>query len=522
MAYPVRVPTTLVCSRGLSNWLGVSTGLLMLVFQVGISAQERCELAIQVQDSAGQMLACRIHLKDPAGQPVRPTTVPFWHDHFVCDGAIQLELTAGEYAWEIEKGPEYERRRGKLELRPGKKTLKVKLPRIADLRQQNWYSADLHVHRPPADMKLLMRAEDLAFAPVTTWWNRPADKPQAIPQPLIRFDQFRIYTRTAGEDEREGGALLFFGLDRPLDLTVQSREVPSPMFFVRQARQFNPDVWIDIEKPFWWDVPVWLASGKMQSIGIANNHLCRGEMLDNEAWGKPRDIERWPGPHGNGLWSQEIYYHMLNSGLRLSPSAGSASGVLPNPVGYNRVYVHCPGEFTRDRWFAALKRGRAWVTNGPLLLVQANESLPGEEFPADSLKRVFRFRAELISSDHVPHLEVIHNGRVIKQVPCERQLRQELSWEIPLDAPGWLLVRAISDHPRTFRFASTAPWYIAAPDGQPVISRKSAQFFLDWTRERIERVKSNVKDLGQLTEVLRHHDQALDFWIRQTDQATRE
>ena len=43
---------------------------------------------------------------------------------------------------------------------------------------------------------------------------------------------------------------------------------------------------------------------------------------------------------GNGYWSQEIYYHLLNCGLRLPPSAGSASGVLPNPVGYNRVYVH--------------------------------------------------------------------------------------------------------------------------------------------------------------------------------------
>ena len=45
---------------------------------------------------------------------------------------------------------------------------------------------------------------------------------------------------------------------------------------------------------------------------------------------------------GVGYWVQEIYYHLLNCGLRVAPSAGSASGVLPNPVGYNRVYVHLP------------------------------------------------------------------------------------------------------------------------------------------------------------------------------------
>ena len=128
-----------------------------------------------------------------------------------------------------------------------------------------------------------------------------------------------------GEDEREGGALLYFGLRTPLDIETENREFPSPMQFVKDARQRSADVWIDIEKPFWWDVPVWLASGQMNSIGVANNHMCRSQMYPSEAWGKPRDDQRLPPPLGNGFWTQEIYYHMLNSGLRIPPSAGSAS-----------------------------------------------------------------------------------------------------------------------------------------------------------------------------------------------------
>ena len=30
---------------------------------------------------------------------------------------------------------------------------------------------------------------------------------------------------------------------------------------------------IDIEKPFWWDVPAWAVSGQVDSIGIANNTI---------------------------------------------------------------------------------------------------------------------------------------------------------------------------------------------------------------------------------------------------------
>src|SRR5690606_11352677 len=131
----------------------------------------------------------------------------------------------------------------------------------------------------------------------------------------------------------------------------------------------NQDPWIDIEKPFWWDVPVVLAHGYADSIGIAHNHMWRSGVLDNEAWGKARDVAAYPGPQGNGLWSQHIYYHILNTGLRIPPSAGSASGVLPNPVGYNRTYVQVDGELTYEKWWDGVRAGRVFVSNGPLLRV---------------------------------------------------------------------------------------------------------------------------------------------------------
>ena len=225
-------------------------------------------------------------------------------------------------------------------------------------------------------------------------------------------------------------------------------------------------MWIDIEKPFWWDVPVWLANGEIDSIGLANNHMCRSSMMENEAWGKPRDAARLPPPRGNGLWSQEIYYHILNCGLRVPPSAGSASGVLPNPVGYDRVYVHVDGEMSYDKWWQGLKAGHSFVTNGPLLLVRANKQLPGHVFTApEGGKVVVHLDARLISLDRVPALEIVKNGCVEQRVSPDSLAAGKLA-TITFDRSGWFLVRAVADFPYTFRFASTAPFYVEIGDAK--------------------------------------------------------
>jgi hypothetical protein len=444
----------------------------------------------------------------------------------VCSGRCTASLAPGKYDFAIERGPEYQRRSGQVEVAPGAfQALRVKLKRIANLRAAGWYSGDLHVHRPLEEIEQLLRAEDLDFAPVITWWNnRNTWEGKAIPADIIRpLDDNRVYTIMAGEDEREGGALLYFGLSSPLAIATDDREFPSPMQFVADAKKRDPNVWIDIEKPFWWDVPVWLASGEMNSIGIANNHMCRSQMHPSEAWGKPRDQKRLPAPRGNGFWSQEIYYHMLNCGLRLPPSAGSASGVLPNPVGYNRVYVHLDEPFTADAWFRGLSRGRCFVTNGPLLLVTANGQDPGAVVTLKSGEStIVDVRIQLTSQDRVSNIEIIMNGNVAHAIKCSEELTQSHEFQLSVNEPGWFLVRAIADVDNTFRFAETAPWFFESSEIKNRISRRYAQFFLDWVNERIERVNANLHDRTKRDHVLLWHFKARQFWTDRMEMATAE
>lgn len=459
-------------------------------------------LSIEVVDKAtGKPLPCRIHLYDAAGKPQRAAGLPYWRDHFVCDGTVRLEVPAGGYRLEVERGPEWSRVARLVE---GEK-VRVELERLDDLPREGWWPGDLHVHRALEEVELLMRAEDLHVAPVITWWNRrnPWAAKELPSELLTRIDGNRFYHRMAGEDERQGGALLYFDLPRPLNITGAGREHPSPMKFLAEARK-QEGVKVDIEKPFWWDVPTWLASGQVDTIGLANNHMCRSSMMENEAWGRARDEKRLPAPLGNGWWSQEIYYQILNAGLRVPPSAGSASGVLPNPVGYNRVYVHAGPELTYEKWWEGLRAGRSFVTNGPLLRVKANGQLPGHVFTAEK-EITLELEIKHTGRDAVRAVEVVRNGQV------------EPAGPLTFRESGWFLVRVLADNAKTFRFASTAPFYVEIGGLKHRVSRASAQFFVDWVDDRMKRVKD--ADPAKLEEVLDPHRAARKFWQERVEKA---
>src|SRR5262249_32846576 len=240
--------------------------------------------------------------------------------------------------------------------------------------------------------------------------------------------------------------------------------------------------WIDIEKPFWWDVPLWLVNGSPDSIGIANNHMYRTGVYPGEAWGKPRDKDKLPGVSGNGLWSQEIYYHILNSGFRIPPSAGSASGVLPNPVGYNRAYVHVGEKMTAGGRGKGWKAGRVFVTNGPLLLATAGKEKPGAVFRSEK-KHEVAVDVDVTGNDLIRSIEILQDGVVVKAIKPGKTAWKGQLGKVTFEKSGWMLVRVIADVKHTFRFASTGPWYVEIGKEKATLQRRSAKFLYDWAKE---------------------------------------
>jgi hypothetical protein len=254
------------------------------------------------------------------------------------------------------------------------------------------------------------------------------------------------------------------------------------------------------------------------SIGVCNNHQWREGMMDNEAWGKPRDKTLYPSPAGNARWTQAIYFHLLNSGLRIAPSAGSASGVLPNPVGYNRVYVHCGEDFTWESWWANLRAGRVMVTNGPLLRPLVNGELPGHVFQGEEGQTLeLETSLNLSTRDKIEYLEIIKNGAVAESVRLDDYAKA--GGKLPIvkfTESGWFTIRAVANHPATYRFALTGPYYVEF-GYKPRISKESSKFFLDWVNERAAQIK--LADPEKQNEVLATLASARTFWEKRIQNA---
>lgn len=474
---------------------------------------------------------CNVRLSDTAGNYYRPDSTYFWKTYmgtafadFPCDGRFSLPLPVGEYHYELDRGPEYILAKGNFKMTDKDIHLDLKLSRIVNMKQLNWYSGDLHIHRKVKDIELLMKASDLHIAPVITSWNNDypyAQKDSSYDFSTRGFDNDRYYTITGAEDERSGGAILVLNTAVPVNYSIEhKKEYPPLAKSVQDVNtKENDRAWIDIDKPFWWDMPIILATSKINSIGIAHNHMNQGGVHDNEAWGVPRNKIQYPPPMGNGYWTQELYYRVLNSGFRILPSAGGASGVLPNPVGYNRQYVYVAKELTYNKWFEALKKGRTFVTNGPLLLCKADGQLPGTVFSSRK-KMQITITGSIQSRDSIESIELIRNGKVDKRLSAANLSNHQFSTAVDFDKSGWFLVRVICRVPDNFRFASTAPFYVEIGKEKKRISKSAALFFYDWVNTRSDLLKWD--NPRELEEINRYLHEAKIFWKELIGKANAE
>ena len=92
--------------------------------------------------------------------------------------------------------------------------------------------------------------------------------------------------------------------------------------------------------------------------------------------------------------------------------------------------------------------------------------------------------------------------------------------KLKFERSGWFLVRATTDLQETYRFAMTGPYYVEI-GYQPRISKRAAQFFLDWVYERARQI-AKIEDPVQRRVVMQYHRTARDFWKALVEKANAE
>ena len=442
LAVPAVVPPLSVCSQ-------VAISSLKARLRIDTDGPARLE----VRDSAGGMFQPARAVIDPrSSNPGIGKDSPYWR-HFTSPGTVTLELPPGRYTVIAEKGLEFERIESIVDV-TADQTLRLAPQRWIHMASKGWWSADFHIHRPPEQAELLLKAEDLNLGVFFTMWNDTNLWEGKVPpaDSRLRIDAKHVATLMNAEDERGGGAWMMHNLKKPLALATAKYWYPQGRIFVDQAKAMG--AWFDSEKPIWWEVPVMAALEQMDSMGVVHNHYNQYGMVDDEAWGRPRDRKIYPGRQGFSNYSQNLYHRFLNLGMRLPASAGSASGVLPAPPGYNRVYAFLPGVFSVEGFYSALKAGKSFVTNGPILSFTVNGKTAGdtvEVLPGRPLK----VRAEVQAREPIDKIEIIANGHVVAEAAGPK-----LESAITPKNHTWLAARCSLKTAATMRLAHTNPIFL--------------------------------------------------------------
>jgi hypothetical protein len=484
------------------------------------------KLRIEVVDETGGPVWARLEIRGPEGKMYGPEPAlgdgaahhfpgigPWYLGSFVAKGETVVEVPAGEYTVIAEHGTEYERVEKPVVVTAGQSiSLRIPLKPWVRMNELGWWSADLHVHRDPADMPKLALAEDLNLSVLFTIWNKANlwQGKEWPKNPVLEVTPRHLVTLLNAEDERGGGAWLLQGLQKNLDLAVEGRWYPPGIDFVRQARAQRSDAsefpWFDCEKPFWWEVPVVMALEPPDSLGILHNHFTQYGILSMEAWGRPRDREKYPGAQGFVDYSLDLYYRYLNLGLRIPPSAGSASGVLPNPVGYNRAYVKLDKPFSVKAWYDALRSGPSFVTNGPVLFINTT-NLPGGQV---------HVTVEARARQPLEKIEMVANGQVIGQFLAPQGARSfQAEQTLAGEHHSWLAVRCYGKSESTIRMAHSRPIPLAGTWNP----REDALFFTRWVEELAEQARHDsdrFKNPAERDTVLGLYEQARRFYSEKT------
>ena len=505
--------------------------LLFAVLVAGIvvgdtwSADGTVQLTV-IDKTTGAPIPSRMHLRQGRedGRTRKVPGLPFWHDHLVFPGQIKLELPRGSYFFTIEHGPEYTWNTGHFTIdRNSQGTETVELLRGVDMASHGWYAGDLDVRRPLDEMGLLMKAEELHLAQILAWDSHDGELVKNLPEEskVSLGDRF-VCQVNAGQIRHPGGTLAVYGLrDRP-PLLSGDGEFPALSDWAALLRD-RPEVWIDLTHPASWDLPLLVAHDGIDSIRIVHEQLCRNEVRKPAPGLKPRDEMRYPGVDGAARWAQDIYFRLLECGLRIPPSAASLSGSAPNPVGYNRVYVFLDEPFSANAWWAGLRAGRVTAGNGPLLQPWVDGKRPGHVFRwpmGTPLELEPVLSLSYRGQEPIRYIEIVRNGQVEYSLTLEEYAeRQGKLLPLTFEQSGWFLLRAVSDIQHTYRFTMTAPYYVEIGD-EPRVSRSSAQFFLDWVYERARQIQ--LDDPDEQSRVIAAHRQARDFWQRLVDEANAE
>ncbi len=498
---------------------------------------------VYLQSESGEWLFVDSMAPDGSALPYREQWVPqpgsVEKHTTVSAHPFKIDLAPGRYEITIERGKEYLPLRRSIEIGADRTSQIFHLKRWINLADRGWYSGETHVHRRIRELPNVMQAEDLNVAfPVTFWTTSAYAAPDLKPSTLRRQGPSPF-----GNRKDRGTKPIFIDdthvmFPRNTEYEIFSvdgkRHTQGAVFILNHKSAFQegmPPVagiaeqahregaLLDLDKHSWPWAMMLVPVAKVDLYELSNNSVWRTQFGFRGSAVQPADYMKLE-TEGKGFtewgWLNfgfENYYALLNCGFRLAPTAGTASGVHPVPLGHSRVYVHVGRTFTPDDWFDGLRKGRSFVTTGPMLFAKVNDRLPGEAFEqSGSAARSYDVSIESVSERPIERIEVLVNGRVaaspkpVNAKSAQGGLVTKTTVRVPISETSWIAVRSIQPMPDgRKRFAHTAPWHIKV-NGEPIRPRREEiDFLIRRVADEIKRNEGVLKEdaLAEFREALR-------------------
>ena len=454
-------------------------------------------LRVRVVDAAtGQPTPARIYAQASDGKTYAPDNayhrIGRLREHlFHTDGTFTLRVPPGRMRVEAVKGFEYRPAAQEVTIQADSVTsATLSLVRVANLARQGWYSGSNHVHmnyggnlrNTPENLMFMAAAEDTAVIGelIANKDNRILDyghfrgalDPASTPDRLLYFNQeYRppFYGHISFINLKEH---LISPFTTGYEGTAIESLYPSNTDMFRLARRQGA-------------IGGYVHPFDVSDLATRGYGRARGFPID-VALGVVDYLELMSG--SDHLSTTRVWHRILNCGFKISATAGEDSisdlhrAAL---VGANRTYAYLGPKLDYDLWVEAIRKGKTFVTNGPLLEFTVNDAGLGEEIhlPAEGGPVILRGRMQSIVA--VEKLEILHNGEVIATIPlAEGGKSAEFRLEKTIERSGWFTLRAYGSRPvhpidDRYPFAETGPIYAYAGK-EPIRSRADAEYFVRW------------------------------------------
>jgi hypothetical protein len=181
---------------------------------------------------------------------------------------------------------------------------------------------------------------------------------------------------------------------------------------------------------------------------------------------------------------------------------------------FARAYAQVAGELTPESWLTALKGGRTFITNSPLLDFRVGTSGPGDTI---SLGEPTELRIEASAAGRVDfgRLELVQNGEVVGTSPAELHdglYAARIDRMLPIGEACWLAVRVTGTGTNEFGqpvFAHSSPVYVTLA-GRAVALRADLQFLLGELEQARKEIteKAHFEEGSQRDRILAIYDEA--------------